>query len=91
MDDSTPQEQQPERRFRVKLFQTQEVLTEQFEELNGEPLTGNKKDALKQVQNFIDDEKDLEGVEYRLEVEEIEEPQIGQTVPVVEDDDQPSE
>lgn len=74
-DSDTQDEQQKpaERRFRVKLIQTVEVVSEQFEELDGEPLTGNKKQVLQKVQNFVDDEKDLEEGTYRLEVEEIEE------------------
>lgn len=85
MDDSTPTEapQPPERRFRVKLIQTvpeHEVVAEQFESVGGEPLTGNKKDALQKVQNFFDDEKDMGDIKYRLEVEEIEAPE-----PVVPD------
>lgn len=83
MDDSTPQEdQKPQRRFRVSLIQTvpeHEVVAENFEYA-----VDNKKEALKLAQNFVDDEKDLEGVTYRLEAEEIveEEPDENTPVPV---------
>lgn len=67
--DTQPTEEtvKPQRRFVVKLMQTVEVCAEQYEYDD----VDNKKQALAKAQNFIDDEKDLEGAEYRLEVEEI--------------------
>lgn len=67
-DEATPTET-PQRKFVVKLVQTvpeHEVVAEQFEYA-----VDNKKIALQTAQNFIDDEKDMDGVTYRLEVEEI--------------------
>ena len=70
-------DQQPERRFRVKLLQRVPehwVVAEQFEQIGNETLGGDKKEALRKVQNFVDDEKDLDKADYKLEVEEIEDP-----------------
>lgn len=69
MDDGTTTPQAAtQRKFVVKLWQTTEIVTEQFEYD-----VDNKKDALQKAQNFIDDEKDLVSGKYRLEVVEIEE------------------
>jgi len=67
-EDSAPQEQPAERRFKVKLYQTvpeHEVVSEEFE------FNGSKKEALNQAQDFVDEYKDLEEGTYRLEAEEI--------------------
>ncbi|MBI5117575.1 hypothetical protein HZA56_13950 [Candidatus Poribacteria bacterium] len=70
MEDSTPQEEvKDQRRFKVHLIQTvpeHEVVAETFEYA-----ADNKKLALQEAQNFIDDEKEMDGVTYRLEAEEI--------------------
>lgn len=69
------------RRFVVKLMQTVEACTEQFT-YGPEDSVSNKKEALRKAQNFLDDEKEVEG-EYRLVVEEIvpEDPAVAETPP----------
>lgn len=71
-DNSEDQKQQSKQRlFRVKLIQTvpeHEVVSEVFNYA-----VDNKKLALREAQDFIDDEKDLEKGSYRLEAEEVKE------------------
>lgn len=76
MAEETKSEQ---RWFRVKLIQTvpeHEVTSETFDYA-----ADNKKEALKLAQNFVDDEKDLEGVKYRLEAEEISDEEQSTEIP----------
>ena len=84
-EDATPTEK-PQRKFVVKLVQTvpeYETVTEQHE-----VVADNKKLALQKIQNFIDDEKEMEGVKYRLEAEEVvEEPTEDQSAASASDSD----